>query len=625
MSFIYVIVTICLYILFLMTKKSDKKQSIFFWGVIGILLLLGLNITVCTSLSMLHINYDLNVLTLIHGVISGILMFNINRKKEKQEYEIKKYEIAIFVFILALVIFIVLKERDFFSGAMKYGVTDSAIHYKAAKHFSNYFDLLVNIEDKTAYDFNYMQTGAYITDGICMKVIRDIFGMKEYYIYNIYETLIFLLNGFAFGCIIKDFIKDKFSLILSFVFITLYMYGFPYQAYLMGFSYLGLGLMFIVGVVATINLYYRKQEVKEDKKDKKDEKDKSDKKYEYENNFSNKLLFVMIGILSFGLIFSYSLLAPVVFASILIILFVRGILDKKKRFLKIIDYDTWIMGLILFAIALIGVMYLLIPTYKDPNIEPLGSAIANYGYVHPIVVADYIYYVPFIVLFVIYSFKKKENLEVAIFDVLAIIFTIVMIIFNKKELVSDYYLSKVYFYDWLFIFIMNIYAICNMKNINLKRVTVTFVFSFVVLIFLGMYFSKWTVKYGNIKFETAGMYYYENGSRRDFVDRRYTFTTYEIELAEYLKTIDDITVDNTLIIAKNNYHIYWVWSIADFKESKDPTNLFVNFAADYKNEKDIEEKYKYIIILEEEGTSENYEQDFEVVFQNQDAILMERK
>ena len=142
-------------------------------------------------------------------------------------------------------------------------------------------------------------------------------------IYNIYETLIFLLNGFAFGCIIKDLIKDKFSLILSFVFITLYMYGFPYQAYLMGFSYLGLGLMFIVGIVATINLYYRKQEVKEDKKDKKDEKDKSDKKYEYENNFSNKWLFVMIGILSFGLIFSYSLLTPVVFASILIILFVR--------------------------------------------------------------------------------------------------------------------------------------------------------------------------------------------------------------------------------------------------------------------------------------------------------------
>ena len=609
MSFIYLVVTICLYILFLIIKKSNKKQSIFFWGVIGIVLLFGLNITICTSLSMLKIKYNLNIITLIYGLIAGIFIYRITVTKEKQKYEVKKYEIVLFVFIILLTIFIVLKERDFFSGAMKYGVTDSAIHYKAAKHFSNYFDLLVNIEDKTAYDFNYMQTGAYITDGIFMKVIRDIFGMKEYYIYNIYETMVFLLNGLLLGGIIKDFLKDKFTVILSFVFIILYMFGFPYQAYLMGFSYLGLGLVFIIAIVSVLLMYYRKD------KDKK----------EYENNFSNKWLFVLIGLLGFGLIFSYSLLAPVVFASIVIILFVRGILDKKKRFLKIIDYDTWIMGLILFAIALIGVCYLLIPTYKDPNIESLGSAIANYGYVHEIMLADYIYYVPFVILFVVYSFKNKENLEIVIFDILAIIFTVIMIILNSKELVSDYYLSKVYFYDWLFIFIMNIYAICNMKNINLKRCTVAFVFSFVILIFAGMYINKWTVKYNNKKLDTAGMYYYENSSRRDFIDSRYTFTTGEIELAEYLKNVPDINVDNSLIIAKNNYHIYWVWSIADFKESKDPTNLFVNFAADYKNEKNVEDKYKYIIILEGESTEKIYDENFETIYRTEDAVLMERK
>ena len=609
MSFIYLVVTICLYILFLTVKKSDKKQSIFFWGVIGIVLLLGLNITICTSFSMLKIKYNLDILTLIYGLISGIFIYRIKSTGEKQKYEIKKYEVILFVFIILLAMFIVLKERDFFSGAMKYGVTDSAIHYKAAKHFSNYFDLLVNIEDKTAYDFNYMQTGAYITDGIFMKVIRDIFGMKEYYIYNIYETMVFLLNGLLFGCIIKDFLKDKFTVILSLVFVALYMFGFPYQAYLMGFSYLGLGLVFIVAIVSVLLKYYKKDENKK----------------EYENNFSNKWLFVLIGLLGFGLIFSYSLLTPVVFASIVIILFVRGILDKKKRFLKIIDYDTWIMGLILFAIALSGICYLLIPTYKDPNIEPLGSAIANYGYVHEIMIADYIYYVPFIILFVIYSFKNKENLEIVIFDILAIIFTVIMIILNSKELVSNYYLSKVYFYDWLFIFIMNIYAISNIKNLNLKRCTVAFVFSFVILIFAGVHINKWSARYNNKNLDTAGMYYYENSNRRAFIDRRYTFTTGEIELAEYLKTIPDINVDNTLIIAKNNYHIYWVWSIADFKASKDPTNLFVNFAADYKNEKNIEDKYKYIIILEDEGKEEVYEEDFETIYRTEDAVLMERK
>ena len=109
------------------------------------------------------------------------------------------------------------------------------------------------------------------------------------------------------------------------------------------------------------------------------------------------------------------------------------------------------------------------------------------------------------------------------------------------------------------------------------------------------------------------------------MDRRYNFTIDEIKLAEYIKNIDDITVDNTLILAKNNYHIYWVWSIADFKESEDPTNLFVNFAADYKNEKDIEEKYKYVIILEDEADEENYFECFDLDFKNQDATLMIRK
>ena len=66
------------------------------------------------------------------------MMSNMNTSNQR-DYEIaaKEYEEAKKAFS------IVLKERDFFSGAMKYGVTDSAIHYKAAKHFSNYFDLLV--------------------------------------------------------------------------------------------------------------------------------------------------------------------------------------------------------------------------------------------------------------------------------------------------------------------------------------------------------------------------------------------------------------------------------------------------------------------------------------------------
>ena len=145
MSLLYVIGTLILYIIFMLIKKSDKKQSIFFWGVMGIILLLGLNIFIGQVLGMLKINYNLNTYTGIYVVLSLIMFIRLFKTKEFQKYEVKKYEVALFIFLIALVLVIVFKERDFFSGAMKYGVTDSAIHYKAAKHFSQYFDLIVNI------------------------------------------------------------------------------------------------------------------------------------------------------------------------------------------------------------------------------------------------------------------------------------------------------------------------------------------------------------------------------------------------------------------------------------------------------------------------------------------------
>ena len=49
----------------------------------------------------------------------------------------------------------------------------------------------------------------------------------------------------------------------------------------------------------------------------------------------------------------------------------------------------------LLVIAIVGAMYLLIPTYLNPNVEDLGSAIANYGYVQLVTFYDYIYFIPY--------------------------------------------------------------------------------------------------------------------------------------------------------------------------------------------------------------------------------------
>ena len=623
MSILHIIGIIILYILFMLVKKSDKKQSFIKWGVMFWALLLGLNILISMVLSQLDIIYNLSIITGVYILISGFFIYRIVKTNEFQKYELNKFEAVLTILVIALVVVVVLKERDFFSGEMKWGVTDAAIHYKAAKHFSYYFDTLVNIPDKTAYDFNYMQTGAYINDGIFMKVIRDVFGMKDYYIYNLYETLIYLLNGLLFVTLISKFVDNKYKCFMAHIFVALYMCAYTYEAYLMGFSYLSLGLVFILGILNVILLYFEKdKKQKEENKEVNKEENKEEKEVK---NISCVWMAVMIGLLAVGAIFSYSLYVPVLFSTIVIIFFIRGIIDKKKRILKIIDVDTLVVFLILVAITIFGAMYLLVPTYLDPNVEDLGSAIANYGYVQLITFYDYIYFIPFVIMFVVFSVKHKENLEIAIFEILALIFTFVMYFLNSKELVSNYYLSKVYFYDWIILYVMNIYVICKISTPAVKRIVSSYVLAVLILIWLGIYVTDHPEKFNEKELPSAGMYYYENRYRRDFIDRRYTFTKGEIELAEYIKDIEDLNVDNTLFFAKNNYHIYWVWSIADFKESKDTTNLFVNFADDYKNDIDKLTKYDYIIILEDEGNREDFIDMYDVIFENSTTVLMKRK
>ena len=622
MSILHIIGIIILYILFMLVKKSDKKQSFIKWGVIFWVLLLGLNITISMILSQLDIIYNLSVITGVYIFISAIFTYIIFKTNEFQKYELNKFELVLTILVIALVVIVVLKERDFFSGEMKFGVTDAAIHYKAAKHFSYYFDTLVNIPDKTAYDFNYMQTGAYITDGIFMKVVRDVFGMKDYYIYNIYETFIYLLNGLLFVTLISNFVNNKYKCFITHILVALYMCAYTYEAYLMGFSYLSLGLVFILGILNILLLYFDKDKNKLEKEEneKLEENTKKDIK-----NMNRVWMFISLGLLACGLIFSYSLYVPVLFSTIVIIFFAKGIIDKKKRILKIVDVDTLIVFTILMAITIFGAMYLLIPTYLNPNVEDLGSAIANYGYVQLITFYDYIYFIPFVIMFIIFSIKNKENLEIVIFEIFALIFTFVMYFLNSKELVSDYYLSKVYFYDWIILYVMNIYAVCAVKDKAIKRVIVFYITAVIFLIGIGIYVDNNPDKFEERELHTAGMYYYENRYRRDFIDRRYTFTKGEIELSEHIKEIDDLNIDNTLFFAKNNYHIYWVWSIADFKESKDTTNLFVNFADDYKNDIDKLTKYDYIIILEEEGNKEDYLELYDIIFENSTTVLMKRK
>ena len=208
----YLISIILLCAGFLCFKKSEKKLNIIKWITIFIVSFMGYNITICMILGLLKITCRLWLLAIINIAISVALGYKAVKNKEFQKYTVSKKELAGLAILCAIFAFIIVKEIKPQDGGLKYAALDSAIHYRAAKHFSDNLMIFVNCEDKTIFNFNVMQTGSYINDGLLMRVVNGLFGVPEYYIYELY--------GYAnMNNHIKNIVKTKpiFPLILSII------------------------------------------------------------------------------------------------------------------------------------------------------------------------------------------------------------------------------------------------------------------------------------------------------------------------------------------------------------------------------------------------------------------------
>ena len=603
MSVIYIISVILLICSFLKFKKSESEKSILESITLSIVLVMGLNILIGTFLGLMHVKCSFVVYIAINFILSIIFILKARKDGTNQDYTFKKVDIAFLIFAILITTFIVGFNRQFFDGAMKFGTTDSAIHTRAAMEYKQNFDLLSNLEEKTAYDFNYMQPGAYINDGLLMKVLSS-FGVKDYYTYEIFETIVFFIHIMLFLCLIRRFIDEntnKTKLFMMLVLGVMYVYGYIYDAYLLGFSYLNVGLLFVLAIVIILN----------------------EKNY----YFKNYKMF-MIALLSYGLIFSYSLFVPVIFTYVV----VRFFFDEEKG--KRLNLSFGVFLLLMLTITLVGASYILIPTLVNPNIEALSSAISNYGYVPKVLVVDYIYYIPIlamgIITFII-DFKKGNKGRFLPFIILSILFYIVMKVCNRYELVSNYYLSKTYYFLWIACYYTLMYSIYSMDVPRVTDILFVYVVAIAILIILTIFIKGYGVSTDAKRNEFpnfAGMYYYENSSRREFVDRRYTFSTDEIALAEHTKEIEDMTVDNTLIVSINNYHIYWVWTIGEFEKSKNTTDLFVDFS-DYSETslEEVEKNCKYVIILPHEVDFDVsiFDRSFETIYESGDYSILKHK
>lgn len=221
MGYLYIVTLIFLYVTFVILKKSYKEQNLIKWICICVALVYAYNITICMLLGILQITQNIWLLSIINLVLGSVFLYKIIKNHECQKYKVSKLDI---VAIIAICIFfgvMFVKDLYIYKGDVTHLAVDSAIHYRAAKHYSDTMNLFVFAEDKTFFNFNIMQTGAYINDGIFMNVVNDITGLEKIYIYQIFETITMFIGGLAFYAFFADKINTKKGLVRKYYFICL--------------------------------------------------------------------------------------------------------------------------------------------------------------------------------------------------------------------------------------------------------------------------------------------------------------------------------------------------------------------------------------------------------------------
>ena len=193
MEILYILTLIILGISFMMFKKSDEKLNFIKWLIIYIVSLLGYNILIGMTLGLLNITSHIWLLSIINILVSVGLSYKVIRYKEMQKYFVRKIDIVGIIIILAIFAVMFIKDLYIFNGDVSHFAVDSAIHYRAAKHYSDNLKIFINVEDKSFFNFNVMQPGAYINDGIFMNVINGITNNNYAYIYQAFETLVMFL------------------------------------------------------------------------------------------------------------------------------------------------------------------------------------------------------------------------------------------------------------------------------------------------------------------------------------------------------------------------------------------------------------------------------------------------
>ncbi len=604
MEVFYVITVLLMLVGFILIKKSDKKINLINNCILSVIAYLAYNILVCMLFGNLGITTNLLFLSVINLLVIACFGFKIFKDKAIQSFEIRKRDFLGVMVCAVIVSYMAVDQYKPLSNTVANASVDACMHYSAATNFADNMIVLAKINNTTGYNFKTMQTGAYINTGIIMNVLRA-FNIKDYISFKLFEIGIMFLNCLAFYMLISDKLKGKLNFVVGMIILTLYAFAFPYTSLLYGFSYLSISISFISGLFYLAKVYE-------------------------DNEFNFVTELILIFLMGVGIIYSYCLFVPALFSFICIYIFIKD-LKKEKKYLKVFSKEVLLVTGLLLVLTVLSIFYLVIPTFTDSDQNKLTDAIGFDGQIYKGLYIDFIFYIPFVALFLYRAIKEKKLDYKTLIFIIAMLQTIVSFIGVVVGIVSPYYYFKIYNVLWILVTVIAVEVICDSEK-DLKVTLVSGLVLWCLIIYtaisgleLKLQQRAPTFIEGDYRaWQLSGIYYSTNIFMKNNINVSCIVDQNRVALAEKMRDVEGITLKNMLVGGMNSNCKSWIYVISGMSSGGETINDLHNAVVETTVEDWLEKDGKEFLIL---FTGDKYEttDDYELVFQNEAGVILKKK
>lgn len=590
---------------FVIVKKSDKNVNLIAWCVLSVIAYLAFNIMICMIFGNLNIKTNLAFLSIVDLIVAVGLGFKIYKDKKIQAFEIRIKDFIGVIICTVIICYIAINQYTPLSDTIANASVDACNHYKAAVEFADNSIILSKIENTTGYNLKTMQTGAYINTGILMSVVRSIMpDFKDYQTFKVFEIAVLFLNSLAFYMLISEKLKTNKNFVIGIVFLVLYTFAYPYTSLLYGFSYLSVCIAFATGLFYLAKTYG-----------------------EGEVNFYFLLsLIVLMGI---GIIFSYCLFVPALFAFICIYVFIKDFSKKEeKSILKIFKKSTLLVTGILLLVTVLAIMYLVVPTFTDSDQNKLTDAIGFVGGCYKSLYQDLLFYIPFVAIFIYKSIKNKDVNYQSVALSLVLFQTIVCFIGLIAGIVSSYYYYKIYYIIWILIVQIAVEVMCDMqenKELHVALETYTVVWILIILGALSGIEQKNPQIVESPRLAVlAGIYYDSNVTAVQNINASCLVNKDRIEIAEEMGKVEDMTLKNMLVGGMNTNSKAWIYVISGITSGGESINDLQKAVVETDLDDFMENEDKKYFVLFNESDELEFSEDYEIIFHNDAGYIFKK-